>query len=124
MYDAAALAPAGSTGNNTHAGYSVNGVYDAVAFQFIVTAVGATPTVTYKYQGSANSTTGSDGDWFDVGYITDASDTISQATRSATTQSTQIAFLSNPVARRYKWFRVVTSANTNVTYRAEIYPLN
>lgn len=118
MYESHALAAAGSTGNNTHSALYVGGTYESVAFQFRATAVGATPTVSWKIQGSPDGT-----NYFDLGYITDASDTVATATRAVTTVSAQINFLSNPVARRYKYFRLVTSANTNVTYAADIYTI-
>lgn len=109
------LAPLGSTGNNTHAGVPVDPGYEAVAFVFNVTAIGATPTVTYKYQGSIDGTT-----WYDVLYITDATDTASAATRVITTVTSHVQFLSQAGPRKYLQFRCVTSANTNVTYNADI----
>ena len=124
MFGRHSLAATGSTGNNTHAGVHIGGVYDAVAMQFIVEAAGATPTVTWKVQGSADSTDGSNGNWFDVAYVTDASDTTATAGRTLTAVGAQINFLANPVARRFKWFRLVTSANTNVTYRADAYAIS
>jgi hypothetical protein len=114
LIDKINLAPTGSTGNNTHDAVAT-GDYDAVVFQFVVESVGATPTVTYKFQGSVDGT-----NWYDIGYITDATDGISQATRTRTAVGADVAFLSNPRARKYQHFRVVTSANTNVTYRAEM----
>jgi hypothetical protein len=110
------LAAAGSTGNNTHAGVFIGGTYDALAVAMEVTAVGATPTVTWKAQGSLDGT-----NWFDLGYITDASDTVSVATRVMTAVGEQVSFLSNPVARKYNYIRLVTSANTNVTYKADLF---
>lgn len=119
MYESLPLAPSGSTGNNTHSSVFVNGTYEAVAFQFRVTAVGATPTVTWKVQGSADGT-----NWYDVAYVTDASDTAATTGRTMTAVGAQIEWLSNPVARRYKYFRLVTSANTNVTYTADLFLIN
>lgn len=107
------LAPTGSSGNNTHAATSIP-QYAAVAFQFVVETAGATPTITYKFQGSLDGT-----NWYDVAYTTDASDTISQATRTATAVGAQASFADVPAARHYTQFRCVTSANTNITYRAE-----
>lgn len=107
---------AGSTGNATHGSVHVGADYSALVLQFVVEAVGATPTVTYKWQGSADNT-----NWYDVAYITDASDTLSAATAVVTTVGATIKFTCNPSARRYKYYRLVTSANTNVTYRGEIY---
>lgn len=122
MYEQVLLAPAGSTGNNTHASVHIEG-YDALAFEFVVEAAGATPTVTWKIQASPDDVSVSDANahWYDLGYVTDASDTISQATRTATAVGAQIEFLSNPVARKYRRFRAVSTANTNVTYRVEAY---
>lgn len=116
MYHVGTLAPTGSTGNVSGASYAVHGVYEALVFLFVVEEVGASPTVTYKFQGSPDGE-----NWFDVGYITDVSDTISSATRAMTAAGSQVAFLSNPVARRYAFFRVVTTGNNNVTFRAELY---
>jgi hypothetical protein len=110
------LAPAGSTGNNTHPSFHAGSDYSALIVQFVVEATGATPTVTWKVQGSLDNV-----DFFDLAYITDATDTLSVATRTVTSVSKQVNFLANPGARRYKYYRLVTSANTNVTYRGEIY---
>lgn len=110
------LAPAGSTGNNSHSSLFVGGSYQALGIQFEVTAVGATPTVTWKAQGSLDGV-----NWVDLAYITDATDTVATATRTATAVGIQVAFLSNPVARKYDYIRLVTSANTNVTYKASLF---
>ncbi len=118
MFEKIALSANGRTGNNTETGRLIGG-YDLMAFQFAVEAIGATPTVTWKVQGSLDSTDGATGTWYDVGYITDISDSIAVAGIVQTTVSTKVTFLSNPVARRYLWFRLVTSANTNVTYHGE-----
>lgn len=109
------LAPAGSTGNNTHAAARVGG-HEAVALVFNITAVGSTPTVTFKFQGSHDGT-----NWYDVAYVTDASDTLSVATRVVTAVGQYTNFVANPVARRYRYFRLVTTANTNVTYNGKAY---
>jgi hypothetical protein len=112
------LAPTGSTGNNTHITTNMPDMYEGLALEMIVTAVGATPTITYKYQGSLDGT-----NWYDMAYITDASDTVSVATRVMTAVARQVSFMSNPLARNYVFVRLVTSANTNVTYRAEARPI-
>jgi len=117
VYDRHLLAAAGSTGNNTHAAVKIGADYMALAFQFVVEAVGATPTVTWKFQGSPDGT-----NWYDIAYITDATDTVAVATIVSTATGGKIVFLANATSRKYKYFRCVTSANTNVTYRAEIYP--
>lgn len=123
MYEKHPLAGTGSTGNNTHPSVFIGSSYEAVVMKFVAEVAGATPTVTWKVQASPDGgdVTDANSAWFDVGYVTDASDTISQATRVRTTVGADIEFLSNPVARRYQKFRLVTSANTNVTYRGEIF---
>lgn len=122
MFDKNLLAPVGSTGNQTHPSVWLGQAYEAVVMQFVVEAVGATPTVTWKVQASVDGQDISDGSsaWFDVAYITDASDTVAVTARTRTTVGKDVQFLSNPVARRYQKYRLVTSANTNVTYHGEI----
>jgi hypothetical protein len=113
------LAPVGSTGTTAglpaNSGLKVNAGDLSVAFLFTVEAVGATPTITYKFQGSDDGS-----NWFDVNYITDASDTPATAARTRTTQGQDIAWLSQSGVRQYNFYRVVVTANTNVTYRAEL----
>lgn len=118
------LVATGTTGNNTSTGVRLGGSYDGLAFLFIVEAAGATPTVTWKIQGSLDPTSVSDANatWFDVAYVTDAVDTVATATRTATAVGSSVQFLANPIARQYDRYRVVTSANTNITYRAEAVP--
>lgn len=119
-YRKLALSAAAQTSNNTHAGVEVSGPGQSenaqVGWELIVEAVGATPTVTWKVQGSLDGS-----NWYDCLYITDASDTASAATRTATAVGRQVAFLSNAGTRMYRYFRLVTSANTNVTYSGSLY---
>jgi hypothetical protein len=100
------------TGNNTGTAVRTD-ANETVAFEFEVTAIGATPTVTWIIQGSMDAS-----NWYPVNYVTDATDTAAVAGLTSTAVGKKIIFLSNPVARRYKYYRVVTSANTNVTYSA------
>lgn len=114
---AKSLAPVGTTGNITGASSGpVEMGGNAVALQFIVEAVGATPTVTFKYQGSLDGT-----NWFDVTYVSVTTDTLATATQTVTGLGATVIFLENPAVRNWNWFRVITTANTNVTYSAELY---
>jgi hypothetical protein len=111
------LAPAGSTGNNTHSAVGISEGAERFAVQFVVEAVGGTPTVTWKAQGSMDGS-----NWYDVFYVTDASDTGAASTRTATAVGAQTEFLDLAGGSRfYNQFRIVTSSNTNVTYRAELW---
>ena len=118
MLDTVLLAPSGSTGNLTGQPASLhNGNWDIVALQFVVESI-ASGSVTFKFQGSLDNA-----NWYDVGYITDLSDTISVAPQSLAVAAASVQFISNPVARRYLYYRVVTSNNTNAVFRAEAYRL-
>lgn len=110
------LAPAGSTGNNTHQGISNRDEGGVVALQFVVEAVGATPTVTFKWQGSLDGQT-----WNDLTYVSTSTDTLTTSTQTVTGVGTTTVFLENSQQRNWAQFRLVTSANTNVTYRSELY---
>lgn len=119
MYDLISLAPKGSTGNISNAAAVPVADYEALALQFVIEAVGATPTVTFKFQGSLDGT-----NWYDIAYVTDANDTVAVAALTKTATGAWVMFLDNPLARRYKFIRPVVSANTNVTYRAEAYRIS
>lgn len=111
------LAPTGSTSNNTHPGVGVSAGATRVAVQLVVEAIGATPTITWKVQGSLDGT-----NWYDVEYVSDSSDTGAASTRTATTVSAQTEWLDLAGGSRfYSQYRLVTSLNTNVTYRGELY---
>ncbi|MDE2098597.1 MAG: hypothetical protein KGL39_15185 [Patescibacteria group bacterium] len=118
------LAPAGSTGNNTHGSVQVQAAAQLVIVKFDVEAVGGTPTVTWKVQGAVEQPEVSDANsnWFDMIYLTDATDTSAVAARTATAVGAQVQWLD--VASGARWYpkiRLVTSANTNVTYHAELF---
>ena len=124
MIDKIPLTNTGQVGNNTHAGVPTDVTWDGIAFLFTVEVAGATPTVTWKIQGALEDprlVNDASATWFDVGYVTDGSDTISQSTLTSTAVGGKVVFLSNPVARKYQRFRVVTSANTNITYHVDAY---
>ena len=117
--DSQALAPSGSTGNIVGNPVALGSGWQAFALQFIVEAAGGSPTVTYKFQASLDNV-----NWYDVGYITDASDTLSTATRVMTAVGAQVCFVSNPIARQYLSFRVVTTGNNNITFSAQAYRID
>lgn len=110
------LAKTGSTGNNTHGAQGAEAFSDVVAFQFVVEVAGATPTVTFKFQGSIDGN-----NWYDIPYVTEASAVESQAARTVTAVGAYIEWLALTQNRVFRYFRCVTTANTNITYRAELY---
>lgn len=120
------LAPTGTTGNNTHTGINVNPPDGSTIFNFIVEAVGGTPTVTFKIQGCVDAPTVTDANvtWFDIPYFPANSDTLATATQTVTATGKTTFFLDIASGSRlFTRFRLVTTANTNVTYRCEAFSL-
>ena len=126
----AILAPVGSTGNNNHA--AVTGCESArtLAVEFLVEAAGATPTVTFKVQGALNrDATNLDGQpasdfWENLALVSsDASAaTIAAGTGvTVTATGTSVVFVAGLDIRRWRKIRLVTSANTNITYSARLH---
>jgi hypothetical protein len=115
------LAPVGSTSNNSHAATSVDPSSDTIAVEFVVEAVGGTPTVTYKLQGIMKSdpTGATATDWFDLIMIPSDSDTAA-ITRAVTAVGRYASYISQAQSRFAKHVRLVTSLNTNVTYSANL----
>jgi hypothetical protein len=118
------LAPSGTTGNNTHTSIGITDANARLAVALIVEAVGATPTVTWKAQVSIDDTSVSDANstWYDLIYFTPTTnDTAAVATRAVTAVGSDVVFPDTANdARFWRKVRVVTSLNTNVTYRAEL----
>ena len=113
-------APAGSTGNNTHASVPVPSDADALGLEFNITVAGATPTITWKYQASDDDASLADAssDWYDL--ITKDADTgtnaLSKTKTAVGVYESEVDLRSQPCAK----IRLVTSANTNVTYQGKI----
>lgn len=114
------IAAAGSTGNNSHTGVQAHPGANLVCVEFVVEAVGATPTVTFALQGTfADSPAATD--WFPLATVPSDSDTAA-ATRAVTAVGRYANYLSlGNVARFCKKLRLVTTANTNVTYSANLW---
>lgn len=115
------VAPAGSTGNNVHAGVGLPGIAHLLAIAFICEVAGATPTVTWKVQGAVDPLTVLDANaaWVDLPYVTPATDTLAQATIARTAVGEDLIWLAQSAIRLFRRIRLVTTANTNVTYRCE-----
>lgn len=115
------LAAPGSTGNNTHNGVKTAPLADDLAVLFVAEAVGT--TVTWKAQGAVEHDQISDANanWFDLPYILPSTDTLSQAAIVRTTTGGDIIWLAQAHIRFFRRIRLVTTANTGITYRAELY---
>jgi hypothetical protein len=115
------LAPPGTTGNNTHAsvGASDRPAYLAVVY---VAEVAGT-TATWKVQGSMDHGTISDANsnWVDMPYVLPSTDTLSQAAIVRTSLGADVIWLAGSHIRYFRKVRLVVSANTGQTYRAELH---
>lgn len=115
------LAPVGSTGNNTHSGVGVHPSAYNIAGVLVIEAVGATPTITAKLQGSMDSAADGSSNWFDLAVIEPGSDTSTASPSAKTGVGSYPFYVSLSNIKFVRKVRLVTSANTNVTYRGEIY---
>lgn len=120
---ASAGAAAGT--NNTHNSVEAPVDADLLALEFRVTAVGATPTVTFVWQGSDDGPEVSDvnSDWYAIFA------TPSAAAADAAAGGTPVAlgvttFDLDLHKRPVRKVRLITSANTNVTYDSEVRALS
>lgn len=115
------LANPGSTGTANHASARTTPAASKLCAVLIIEAAGATPTITAKIQGSLDDDTVADNaaNWFDLPFITDTNDTVA-ASLTKTAVGGYPMWLSQSQVRFVKRVRLVTSANTNVTYRAEL----
>lgn len=118
------LAPTGSTGSNTHASHRVSPACRSIGAEVVIEAVGATPQITAKLQGSIDDDQTADGSaqWFDLAVIPSDSDTAAAtAVRNPTAVGASLTvYVSQSQSRVVRRVRLVTSANTNTTYRANL----
>lgn len=104
------LAAAGTTGNNTHSSVQIP-KHHTLHVQFVISAVGATPTVTYKIQFSYDDTV-----WVDAVYSDYATPgTLTTSAKTSTGVASYFLCLYQPA----RYMRLVTTSNTNVTYGAK-----
>ncbi len=115
------LAAPGSTGNNTHASVSLLAQEraESLAVEFEVTIVGT--TITFKLQGSQDdpAVTDAASDWFDLSLEPqDGTAAGISFTKTAVGVSEYTLDLLKKPCRKV---RLVTSANTGVTYESELF---
>lgn len=106
----------GTTGTATSQARTAGEGTSQAALEFIVESVGATPTISYLWEGSFDGAV-----WYPIFYITDAVDTPSLAARTRTTAGRDVSFISTAQARRYKQYRCRVTANTNVVYSSKLH---
>ena len=118
----------GVTGNNVHDSVRSSPNSTHVIFVLIVEAGGATPTISWKVQGAmdADAITDANANWFDLLMLPPGSDTVAAIplvipSPNATTGVSSPAYIAQATIRFARRFRVVTTANTNVTYRVEMH---
>lgn len=113
------LAPTGSTGLlNPGAAVTIDPDADRLGVTLTVEAIGATPSITWKLQVSLDEL-----NWSDARYMTDAAETVVNAAIVRTTVGfdTMHVLLDD---RGWRFIRLVVSANVNVTFKAEAFPLD
>lgn len=127
-YNTTTLLPAGTTGNQTSpANTPQPDEADYIAFRLVCEAIGATPAITWQIQASLDDKNVADNlsIWDNIGYITEASDTVAFTSRSGpiVAGTAQTNFPSSR-QRGYRKYRVVITGNVNVTYRVEMFGLD
>lgn len=111
------ILPSGTVGNVNGATQSLPPDCSSLCAQFVVEVAGGTPTVTFALQVSEDAS-----NWVAAPILTDATDTVAASTSVQTATGVVRQFLDNPSgARKYRFYRAVTTANTNCTVRVEAY---
>jgi hypothetical protein len=118
LFEKVTLIPAGTTTAQTGATVQVADTCATIAFAMTVSAASGAPTLTWTIQGSVDGTV-----FYPIAYVTDLTDTAAVAARTdtPTTGMQKIEWLSNPLARRYRYYRAVTSSVVTTTYGIDAY---
>lgn len=112
------LAATGQTGNNSHAVVRVSPMIARLCVEFVVEVAGATPTVTFKLQGAFPDNPSAT-DWTDLILLPAGSETAA-VSPTVTAVGRYLNYLAQAHTRFVSTVRLVTSANTNVTYSANL----
>lgn len=116
------LAPSGSTGNNTHSSVALSAQTKSITALCRITNAGATPTVTFALQGSIDDPSVADGasNWFSLSVR--KIDNTSKVTLVLSDTQTAVGGYAYAVPEdvAVRKVRLAVSANTNITYTAEL----
>lgn len=105
----------GSTGNSASTGAEIGSDTEKVALEVNVEAVGLTPTVTVALEGSLDGV-----NWVACRVVPHDSETVASS-GVYTTVGRRFLFLKTDLGHFYRFFRAVSSANTNVTFSTTIW---
>lgn len=107
-------------GNATHASVEVPLDADSLGVELRVTAIGATPTITFAVQASDDGpeVTDATSDWYTI-FGLPAGAAAEIAVGGVVTTVSVTEFFIELARRPIRKLRLVTSANTNVTYDSE-----
>lgn len=114
------LAPTGSTGNLTSAGIKTNPGASKLCVMYVAEVAGT--TATWKVQGAVDldGIADASANWFDLPYVLPSTDTLSQAAIVRTSLGADVIWLALATTRFVRRVRLVVTANTGQTYRAEL----
>ncbi len=113
-----ALHAVGTTTNANSPSVNIEQDVEAVALEVNVEAVGATPTATFELQGSMDGN-----NWYTVRHVPSDSE-VAASTAIYTTVGRRLHFLKTDLGQVYRFFRAVSSANTNVTFSSTLHVID
>jgi hypothetical protein len=117
----AGLAPAGSTGNNTHTSVKLAPAASKVCVLFVTENAGTTITLAIQGSLDPDSVSDANANWFPLVTLTTVDDTASSTIAAITTQVARAFWLSQAHSRFARRIRIVTSANTGFNYHADLH---
>lgn len=113
------LAPVASTGTGAFASIVVPEDAISLALELEITAVGGTPTISFKFQGSMDEqiVTDASSDWFDLSVLPSDSNTeVVVQTKTGIAVYEQMTEIARRPIRK---IRLNVTVNTNVTFESE-----
>ena len=108
----------GSVGNASSVARDAGSDAEYVCLEVVIEAIGATPTVTIALEGSMDGT-----NFVACRHVPHDSET-SAASQTYTTTGRRYLFLKSDLGAFFRFFRAVSSANTNVTFSTNLFTLD